>query len=78
VAVLAGAAVAVVVLAVAFALIAIPLYALASTDPRHGVDRPFIRAGLVRVALPVAVALGAAAGVAVGRWYRAGGHLPGE
>ena len=73
--VLAGVAVAAVVAAVVYALVAIPLYTLAQADP-NGLDRPFIRTGFFRVALPVGAALGVAAGTVVGLWYGKGGRLP--
>jgi hypothetical protein len=78
VAVAVGVAVALAAIAIGFSIIAIPLYALASTDPAHGVDRPFIRNGLLYVALPVGAALGIAAGSLVGVWYARGGRLPNE
>jgi hypothetical protein len=70
-----GAAAAAVVAAVVFALVAIPLYTLARADP-HGLDRPFIRSGFFRVALPAGVLAGVACGVLVGIWYGRGGRLP--
>jgi hypothetical protein len=61
--------------AVVYAIIAVPMYALAQADP-HGLDRPFFRHALVRVALPVGAAIGLVIGSVVGVWYRRGGHLP--
>jgi len=67
-----GVGVAVAAAAIAFFLIAIPFYTLASFEP-NGLDRPIVRTGLFRIAMPVGVVLGVAAGVATGRWARRGG-----
>ncbi len=67
--------VALAVVALTYAIIAIPMYTLAQADP-HGLDRPFFRHALVRVALPVGAVIGLAVGSVVGVWYRRGGHLP--
>src|SRR5436309_13485336 len=61
--------------AVIYAIVAIPMYTLAQADP-HGLDRPFFRHALVRIALPVGAAIGLMIGSVVGVWYRRGGHLP--
>jgi len=61
--------------AVIYAIVAIPMYTLAQADP-HGLDRPFFRHALVRIALPVGAAIGLVIGSVVGVWYRRGGHLP--
>jgi hypothetical protein len=61
--------------AVVYAIIAIPMYTLAQADP-HGLDRPFIRNALIRIALPVGGVIGLVIGSVVGVWYRRGGHLP--
>ncbi|MEY2423795.1 MAG: hypothetical protein QOI95_3862 [Acidimicrobiaceae bacterium] len=61
--------------AVVYAIVAIPMYTLAQADP-HGLDRPFFRHALVRIALPIGAAIGLAIGSVVGVWYRRGGHLP--
>jgi len=71
-----GFSVAVATIGVAYAIIAIPFYVLAQSEPDHGLDRPFIRHGLFRVALPVALLLGAGVGALVGVWYARGGRLP--
>lgn len=71
-----GISVAVAAIGVAYAIIAIPFYVLAQSEPDHGLNRPFIRHGLFGVALPVALLLGAAAGALVGVWYARGGRLP--
>ena len=68
-----GVAVAVAMAAIVFFLIAIPFYTLASFEPNGGVDRPIIRTGLFRIALPVGAVVGIAGGAAVGRWLRRGG-----
>ena len=74
--VVVGAAVALCATAIVFAIIAIPLYTLARADPGSGLDRPFIRDGLTRVAIPAGLVLGTLVGAAVGVWYRRGGRLP--
>ena len=61
--------------AVTYAIVAIPMYTLAQADP-HGLDRPFFRHALTRIALPVGAAIGLAVGSVVGVWYRRGGRLP--
>jgi len=58
--------------AIAFFLIAIPFYTLASFEP-NGLDRPIVRTGLFRIALPVGVLVGLAVAVASARWARRGG-----
>lgn len=79
--VLVGFAVAMIVIAIAIAysLLAIPFYALAQfAEPQQGMDRPFIRDGIIRFALPAGILLGAVSGAVVGIWYRRGGRLPTE
>lgn len=71
-----GFAIAVAGIAIAFSIIAIPLFIVASTEPTSGLDRSLVRTGLFKVALPVGVVSGVAAGVAVGVWYARGGRLP--
>ena len=61
--------------AVVYAIVAIPMYTLAQADP-HGLDRPFFRHALVRIAIPVGAAIGLMIGSVVGVWYRRGGRLP--
>lgn len=74
-----GVAVALVAIAIAFSIFAIPFFALARfAEPGSGLDRPLIRTGLFRVAIPVGLVLGTLTGLAVARWYRRGGHLPRE
>jgi len=67
-----GAGVALAATALAFFLIAIPFYTLASFEP-DGLDRPIVRTGLFQVAMPVGVLLGVAAGATAGWWARRGG-----
>src|ERR1700716_1176711 len=70
-----GAPIAIACAAVIYAIIAIPMYTLAQADP-HGLDRPFIRHALVRIALPLGAVIGFAIGSVVGVWYRRGGRHP--
>ena len=58
--------------AICFFLIAIPFYTLASFEP-NGLDRPIIRTGLFKIALPVGLLLGLVLGGVAGWWYRRGG-----
>jgi uncharacterized membrane protein (DUF485 family) len=67
-----GLAVGIGAAAICFFLIAIPFYTLASFEP-NGIDRPIVRTGLFKVALPVGLLVGLAAGVASGVWARRGG-----
>lgn len=71
-----GFGIAVAGIAIAFSIIAIPLFIVASTEPSSGLDRSLVRTGLFKVALPVGVVSGLAAGIAVGIWYARGGRLP--
>lgn len=57
--------------AIVFFVIAIPFYTLASFEP-NGLDRPIIRTGLFRIALPVGVVLGIVTGSVAGWWWRSG------
>jgi hypothetical protein len=76
---LVGLVVALVVVAVLYSLLAIPFYALARfAEPGQGLDRPFIRDGITRFALPAGVLIGAACGAVVGVWHARGGRLPTE
>lgn len=59
--------------AITFFLIAIPFYTLASFEP-NGIDRPIVRTGLFKVALPVGVVVGVVGGTAVARWLHRGGR----
>jgi hypothetical protein len=67
-----GVAIGVGAAAICFFLIAIPFYTLASFEP-NGIDRPIVRTGLFKVALPVGLLVGLAAGVGSGVWLRRGG-----
>jgi hypothetical protein len=60
---------------VLYAIVAIPAYLLAQSDP-NGLDRPLIRDALFRIGLPAGVVVGLLIGVLVGVWYRRGGHFP--
>ena len=71
-----GTGVGVAGIAVAFSIIAIPLFIVASTEPGSGLDRSLVRRGLFQVALPFGLVAGIGAGVLVGIWYARGGHLP--
>lgn len=71
-----GAGIAVAGVAIAFSIVAIPIFIVASTEPDAGLDRSLVRRGLFQVALPFGVIAGVAAGIAVGIWYARGGRLP--
>lgn len=71
-----GLAIAVAGVAIAFSIVAIPLFIVASTEPGSGLDRDLVRTGLFKVALPFGVVAGLATGIAVGVWYARGGRLP--
>jgi hypothetical protein len=71
-----GLAVLVAASAIAFSIVALPLFTLASTEPGHGLHRDLIRKGLFDVALPFGALSGLVVGVAVGIWYGRGGRLP--
>ena len=63
-------------IAIAFSIVAIPLFIVASTEPDSGLDRDLVRTGLFKVALPFGLVSGIAVGIAVGVWYGRGGRLP--
>jgi hypothetical protein len=71
-----GAGVGVAGIAIAFSIVAIPLFIVASTEPGSGLDRDLVRTGLFKVALPFGAVAGLAAGILVGVWYSRGGRLP--
>lgn len=71
-----GAGVAVAGVAMAFSVVAIPLFVVASTEPGSGLNRDLVRTGLFKVALPFGLIAGLACGIAVGVWYGRGGRLP--
>ena len=78
-AVAVGLAVTLIAIAIAFSIFAMPFFALARfAEPGSGLDRPLVRTGLFRIAIPAGLLLGTLTGVAVARWYRRGGHLPRE
>lgn len=70
-----GVIVAVATAGLVYGMIAIPMYALAQADP-SGLDRPFFRTSITRVALPAGLLVGLGVGAVLGVWYRRGGHLP--
>lgn len=71
--VLVGIALAVGLGAITFFLIAIPFYTLASFEP-NGINRPIVRTGLFRIALPVGALVGVVGGAVAGRWLHRGGR----
>jgi hypothetical protein len=71
-----GAGIGVAAMAIAFSIVAVPMFLLASTEGESGLDRGLVRTGLFVVALPFGVLVGTAAGVVVGIWYARGGRLP--
>jgi hypothetical protein len=71
-----GAVVGLAAVAIAFSIVAIPMFIVASTEPGSGLDRDLVRTGLFKVALPFGVISGLVVGVAVGVWYGRGGRLP--
>ena len=71
-----GLGVAVAGVAIAFSIVAIPLFIVASTEPGSGLNRDLVRTGLFKVALPFGVISGLAVGIVVGIWYGRGGRLP--
>lgn len=70
-----GTAIALATIGIVYAIVAIPMYALAQAD-RSGLDRPFFRDSLFHIAVPVGLLFGVVIGTLVGVWYRRGGHLP--
>jgi hypothetical protein len=64
--------------AIAFSIIAIPMYALASFEPGKGLQRDTIRTGLLVVALPFGALVGLVTGITVGIWKAKGGRLPSD
>ncbi len=79
IAVVVGLGVGFAALAIAFAIVAIPWFALARfAEPGKGLDRPAVRSGLLNWALPIGVVCGVLTSVAVARWYRRGGRLPSQ
>ena len=72
-----GVVIAVALAATVFFLIAIPFYTLASFEP-NGIDRPIVRTGLFRIALPVGAVVGVVGGAVAGRWLHRGGRWTAE
>lgn len=68
---LLGVVIGVATMAIVYFLIAIPIYLVASFES-NGLDRPIIRTGLFRVAMPVSAVVGLVTGVVSGRWLRRG------
>jgi hypothetical protein len=62
--------------AIAFSIVAIPIFIVASTEPGSGLNRDLVRTGLFKVALPFGLVTGVAVGILVGLWYARGGRLP--
>lgn len=73
-----GFGIAVAGVAIAFSIVAIPLFIVASTEPGSGLNRDLVRTGLFKVALPFGVLSGVAAGTLAGIWYARGGRLPSD
>lgn len=69
-----GLAVGIAIGATSFVAVAVPFYTLASFEP-NGLDRPIIRTGLFRIALPVASLIACVVTGVVARWARRGGPL---
>lgn len=69
--ILLGVVIGVASAAIVYFLIAIPIYLVASFES-NGMDRPIIRAGLLKVALPVGALSGVVVGIVSGRWLRSG------
>jgi hypothetical protein len=62
--------------AVAFSIVAVPMFLLASIDGDSGLDRDLVRTGLFSIALPLGALVGIVVGAVVGAWYARGGRLP--
>jgi hypothetical protein len=63
-------------IAIAFSILAIPLFFVASTEPDSGTHRDLVFKGLFYVALPFGAVAGVLGGIVVGIWYGRGGRLP--
>ena len=71
-----GLGVGVAAMGIAFSIVAVPMFLLASTEGDSGLDRDLVRTGLFAVALPLGVIVGVVVGGVVGVWYARGGRLP--
>lgn len=71
-----GLGVGVAAMGIAFSIVAVPMFLLASTEGDSGLDRDLVRTGLFLIALPFGVLTGVVAGAVVGVWYARGGRLP--
>jgi hypothetical protein len=71
-----GLGVGVAAMGIAFSIVAVPMFLLASTEGDSGLDRDLVRTGLFAVALPLGVLVGVVVGGVVGVWYARGGRLP--
>jgi hypothetical protein len=71
-----GTAVGLAGIALAFSILAIPLFFVASTEPGSGAHRDLVQKGLFYVALPFGGVVGVVGGIGVGIWYGRGGRLP--
>jgi hypothetical protein len=71
-----GLGVGVAAMGIAFSIVAVPMFLLASTEGDSGLDRDLVRTGLFAVALPLGVLVGVVVGGVVGIWYARGGRLP--
>ncbi len=71
-----GLGIGVAAMGIAFSVVAVPMFLLASTEGDAGLDRDLVRTGLFVVALPFGVLMGVVAGTVVGIWYARGGRLP--
>lgn len=71
-----GVAVGLAAVGIAFSIVAIPMFVVASTEPGSGLNRHLVRTGLFQVAVPFGVVTGVVVGLLVGVWYARGGRLP--
>ena len=71
-----GVGVGVASMAIAFSIVAVPMFLLASTEGDSGLDRHLVRVGLFGIALPFGALMGIVVGAVVGVWYARGGRLP--
>ncbi len=71
-----GLAVMVAAAGLAFSIVAIPLFFVASTEPGSGAHRDLVQKGLFFVALPFGALTGLVGGLVAGIWYGRGGRLP--